>query len=398
MIRMVLRDIARAALLASLVATTGACSSSIDRDGFDGSSFCASFESRLEALRVNLGADYVALVRGEEVSESPRCGEGGGACVVEREAAKTMDPPPELGGGQAGGFVLLVVKGGEAKTARRVSDLSAVLGAIDSPEKVHLVMWSNGYEIECDRWVKRTGDGFEAIGKKTVADCTPIITEEHRVSVRRDATIAVVERVEVERNENACIGRRPAGLVSHAKGGRFAHAAHLEAASVHAFRVLASELALHDAPHELIAEAKRSARDEIRHAAMMARFAKRFGATFEPPVVEPREPRSLFDLALDNATEGCVRETYGAVEAMILAETERDPEIARAMHAIANDETRHAELAWSIAAWANERLHEADRGAIATAMTEAIAELPDVPAVALMKERVWSLSNASRRS
>jgi hypothetical protein len=393
MLRFVLRDVARAALLASLVAGAGGCSSSIDRDGFDSSSFCADERSRLEALRASLGADYVALVRGDDVSESSPCTDG--PCAFELQAAKESSEPPELSGGQAGGFVLIVVKGNESKTARRLNELSSALGEIDSPEKVHLVMWSHGYEIECDRWVKRSGDGFEAIGKKMVSDCAPMVTEEHRVSVRRDATIAVLESVEVRRHENRCVGRRPAGLVSRSNGSRFARAAHLEAASVEAFRVLARELALHDAPAALIAEAERSARDEIRHAAMMARIARRFGATYEAPVVERREPRSLFDLALDNAIEGCVRETYGAVEAMLLAETEADPAIARAMHAIARDETRHAELAWSIAAWANARLSKAEREEIRAATRDAIDELPDEPAVALMKERVWSLSNES---
>jgi hypothetical protein len=123
----------------------------------------------------------------------------------------------------------------------------------------------------------------------------------------------------------------------------------------------------------------------------MTRLAKRFGEKVDLPVVEPREPRSLFEIARENAVEGCVRETYGAVEAMLLAETEPDPETARALRTIAVDETRHAELAWSIAAWARPLLSEDEAAAISEAMTDAIAELPAVAAVALMKERVWTL-------
>lgn len=394
MLRSVLRDVARAALVASLLAGTGACSSSIDRDGFESSSFCSTETARLDALRTALGAEWIGLVDSSGVvfESGPRC--TAGTCAQEIESAKSK--PGGLSPGQAGAFVLVVSKPGAVVVAARPAELGAALGTIDSPEKVHFVMRANGYEIDCDRWVKRSGDGFEAIGKIMTQSCDPIVEEEHLVSVRRDATISVLERVEVDRDEGACVGRRPEGLVSRPSGGWFARAAHLEAASVEAFRVLARELALHEAPSSLIAEAERSARDEIRHAAMMTRLAMRFGERVEPPIVEHREPRSLFELARENAIEGCVRETYGAVEAMMLAELETDPQIARVMHAIARDETRHAELSWSVASWANERLSHDERREISAAMDTAIRELPDVPAVALMKERVWTLFAESR--
>src|SRR5260221_408672 len=54
----------------------------------------------------------------------------------------------------------------------------------------------------------------------------------------------------------------------------FAEAAWLEAASIGAFRRLARELRAHGAPAHLIASANVCARDEIRHARMMARLAE----------------------------------------------------------------------------------------------------------------------------
>ena len=400
MLRFVLRDVARAALLAALVtgsaAGSAACSSSIDRDGFESSAFCADDRSRLEALRASLGADWVAIVNGEQVVEAGTCPDG--ACAAERETAKT--DRALLHPGQIGGFVLLVRKGAETKMAREPKELAGALGAIDSPEKVHFVMWSHGYDVGCNQWVKRSGEEFEAIGEIMTESCDPIIQEEHRVAVRRDATISVVERVETDRTDGACVGRRPAGLVSTPTGGWFARAAHLEAASIEAFRVLARELVLHDAPANLVAEAERSARDEIRHAAIMTRLARRFGEEVEPPRVEPRAPRSLFEFARENAIEGCVRETYGAVEAILLAEVETDPDVARAMHAIAIDEARHAELAWSIAAWARPQLSDDDVLALDQAMEEAVADLarevpaqgPATLAIAMLRDRLWTLT------
>src|SRR5450432_2288135 len=74
-------------------------------------------------------------------------------------------------------------------------------------------------------------------------------------------------------------GRRPPGLVSPVSRGRcacaagrfFAGAAHLEAASVPAFRRVAAELAAFGAPKHLSRAAHRSAREEIRHAELMTR-------------------------------------------------------------------------------------------------------------------------------
>src|SRR5262245_34268879 len=79
-------------------------------------------------------------------------------------------------------------------------------------------------------------------------------------------------------------GRRPAGLVTraapyaHEVGRYFAEAAQLEDASVHAFRHLAAELRLHDAPEALIAAADRSATEETAHRRVMGALARRFGA------------------------------------------------------------------------------------------------------------------------
>jgi len=60
---------------------------------------------------------------------------------------------------------------------------------------------------------------------------------------------------------------------------------------------------------------------------------------------------ALVDVALENAVEGCVRETYGALIATRQAEAASDPVVRRAMRKIAADETAHAALSWDVASF-----------------------------------------------
>jgi hypothetical protein len=179
------------------------------------------------------------------------------------------------------------------------------------------------------------------------------------------------------------LGRRPSSLLESGPvastgplGDHFARAARLEAASVRAFRVLARELVSHGAPAPLVRAARRSAREEIRHARSAGRLARRFGAVpVRARYGASRPVRSLEDVALENAIEGCVRETYGAAVAWWQAERAHDPQIAREMRRIARDETRHAQLSWDIAGWAEPRLSRAAQARVARARSQAIAAL-----------------------
>jgi hypothetical protein len=181
-----------------------------------------------------------------------------------------------------------------------------------------------------------------------------------------------------------CTGRRPAGLASTGVGtdagadpvGRWlAEAAHLEAASVHAFEQLADRLAALAAPATLVTAARRCAREEIEHARVMTAWARVYGV--EPAAVRLRpvgEPM-LEALALENAVEGCVRETWGALLAWYQAAHAEDPALRAALADIARDETRHAELARSIAEWLEPQLSESARTRIRAARDRAVAEL-----------------------
>lgn len=80
-------------------------------------------------------------------------------------------------------------------------------------------------------------------------------------------------------------------------------------------------------------------------------------------------------MALENAVEGCVRETFGALVAGFQAAHARDPDIARLMASIARDETRHAALSWAVAGWAWARLDAGKRAAFAEPIRTAVAAL-----------------------
>lgn len=176
-------------------------------------------------------------------------------------------------------------------------------------------------------------------------------------------------------------GRRPAGLVERAPqsrtavGATFAALAHLEAASVVAFRRMARELQAFGAPGALVQAARDAARDELRHTRLTRALAVRLGAVIAPVTIAPATVRSLLDFALENAREGCVGETFGAALACWQAEVATDAEIRRAAEEISGDETRHAELAWAIDAWLQSVLAAPERALLARARAEAIERL-----------------------
>ena len=107
----------------------------------------------------------------------------------------------------------------------------------------------------------------------------------------------------------------------------------------------------------------------------MGRLALRFGGQLTAPRVEERSLRSLLELSLDNAVEGCVRETWGALFGAFQAERSEDREVRRIMRVIANDEAEHASLAWQIAAWAEPQLTDGERATLRSLQEAAIGEL-----------------------
>jgi hypothetical protein len=196
-----------------------------------------------------------------------------------------------------------------------------------------------------------------------------------------------------------CTGRRTEGVAEPEAcgdagvGSILAERAYLEAVSVHAFATLERELAAHGAPPALLRDVRRARRDEVRHTAMMTRLARRFEGRPRPFEAGPATPvRGLFAIALENAVEGCVRETYGAVVGLVEARISRDADVRKAMRSIAADECRHAELAWAVAAWVLPRLTAEERDAVERAKQQAVASLGrggNAGIVRMLAERVW---------
>jgi hypothetical protein len=203
-------------------------------------------------------------------------------------------------------------------------------------------------------------------------------------------------------------GRRPEGFAqssspAHASAFAkyFATGARLEAASVDAFRILRRELAAHGAPRKLLRKASRASRDERRHARVMRSLGRRWGAPVETPRTATRPVRDLFALALENAVEGCVRETYGALLATWQAAHARDREVRAAMSEIAREETQHASLSWEVGRWAEARLGADMRARVVEARTRAVdalaAELAvDPPAELVERLGVPTAAQAGR--
>lgn len=177
-------------------------------------------------------------------------------------------------------------------------------------------------------------------------------------------------------------GRRPEGLCidvelcpeNDAVGAELARMAELEAASIWAFERLARELAAHGAHETLVQQARRALRDEIRHAQVMTACARQFGVVPRRIHAPTLPVRSLVAIAVENATEGCVREAYGALAATVQA-TRAAPALRDAFAAIARDERRHAALAEAVHEWIMALLSPPERAEVELARTRARGEL-----------------------
>ena len=180
-----------------------------------------------------------------------------------------------------------------------------------------------------------------------------------------------------------CIGgRRPAGYrrgrpCGPAVGAYIAQQAELEAASVRAFADLHDDLIALGAPRPLVRATVSAAADEVRHARVCDRLARRHGVTPALRALGAAPRRTRAQLATDNLVEGCVRETYGAVLASYQARAARDPELRGAMSAIARDEAKHAALSWRLHRWLWPRLSSDERRAALAAAAGARGELVD---------------------
>lgn len=153
------------------------------------------------------------------------------------------------------------------------------------------------------------------------------------------------------------------------KDGLFEHA------SIASFARFILELMAVGAPADLIADAQQALADEIRHAKRCFSLASAYAG--EP--VGPgslaitdglSERHDLSAIAVATAVEGCINETLATIAAHEAAAVATDPAAKATLQAIADDESRHAALAWRFVAWACER-DGATRQAVAEAFRSA---------------------------
>jgi len=275
------------------------------------------------------------------------------------------------------------------------AELLQFLGPIDSPADALLLLYYDLHTVVCGSTspestfsgidassILELEDGFQVLSLTYAGGCMGERRERVTLHVATDGTVTELARETMAPANTGCVGRRPEGLRSRHVGSSasplgeyLARMAHLEQASIAAFEVLAAELAQHGAPAELIAAAYSAAADEVRHTATTSELARRFGVSPNAAEVAPGPLRSLEDIALDNASEGCVRECFGAALGCYQAQSAGDPAIAAAMAEIAEDETRHAALAFAIDAWVQPRLDERSRARVAAARAHAVGAL-----------------------
>lgn len=351
----------------------------------------------VEGLSPAAATDYIALRDADGIDATAKVrllSETGSKCATAANKTACLSALDAVPG--APGFnscvdhpcphTLAVTQGDSARGIGTAAELLGFLGAIDTPQEAALVAFAEDYDLSCSTLgeggvrVAPDGNGYEVLASKLTKDCSPVETTGYKLKVTRTGTVSVLTSA-VIRSSGGCVGRRPAGLDEQpcsaltAVGAYFAEVAQLEAASVTAFDILRDELLLHGAPAELVEAAMAAAADEVRHEKLMAAIARRYGATAPAPKVTVPAPRPLFEVLLENAVEGCVRETFGAFVGAFQAERARDEVVARAMAGIAEDEARHAELAWRIAAWARPLLSDEERATLLAAQRQAIALL-----------------------
>jgi hypothetical protein len=144
-----------------------------------------------------------------------------------------------------------------------------------------------------------------------------------------------------------------------AVGVAWTRMAGMEHASIAAFARFALQLLSIGAPASLIEQTNDAMRDETEHAKMCFALASAYlgrdvgpGALRVGDALAELSPEAILTTTI---VEGCIGETVAAVEAAEALEHARDPEVRRVLSKIAEDEKRHAELAWRFVQWAMSR-------------------------------------------
>ena len=178
-------------------------------------------------------------------------------------------------------------------------------------------------------------------------------------------------------------GRVPHGLhvsgqqaASHNRTGQYLSAmAAMETAAITAFEYLGRELEAYGAPAELIARARQAVEEESRHAEMAGLLAATYEAVVPEVRVDDFQLRSLYEIALENAVEGCVNETFAAACGLWQSQHAGLDVFRAVIGHITDEEIGHADLSWDIHRWVMPQLSEPEQARIREAQAEAVASL-----------------------
>ena len=283
---------------------------------------------------------------------------------------------------------ILYTRGDEIGVARNTAETLALIGQVDTVEEALWVASREGYSLSCgsrdaaDSQFRTTSDGGYDLSIVKYGSCGGP-SETDKVHVDYKGTLTVLETTPMK-GQLCAAGRRPDGMsienvarAGHGPVGEyFASMAILESGAVIAFRRLEKELIRADAPKDLRLRVRVAIRDEIRHARKTTVLAMKHGVTpGAPTCTAPAGDRTLLDIALENAREGCVRETYGALVLHLQAEEASDADVRACMKEIASEETQHAALSWDIATFLETRLTADERAQVARERHAAVREL-----------------------
>ncbi|MEI8259767.1 MAG: ferritin-like domain-containing protein, partial [Deltaproteobacteria bacterium] len=159
-------------------------------------------------------------------------------------------------------------------------------------------------------------------------------------------------------------------------------AAAFEHASVAAFARESLRLAALGAPPELLAGAHAAALDEIEHARVCFALAASFadaprGPGRMPPVTVSSAGVTLEDLACDALLGGAVNEAVAAQMLLESSELAGDDALRSTLARMAEDEERHASLAFQTIAWAIQSGGEAVKDAVRLTVASLVGDAGD---------------------
>ncbi|WP_233611995.1 ferritin-like domain-containing protein [Corallococcus sp. AB045] len=180
-------------------------------------------------------------------------------------------------------------------------------------------------------------------------------------------------------------------------GEAWLYSAGMEHASVPAFAKLSLKLTALGAPSELLEACHLAALDEVRHARRCFALARAYSglpwsAGMIPELSQDRPQRpgpvegdDWSRLVRGSLLDGCLGEGLAASVAAEVSRRASDPVIRETLAVIAEDEGRHAELAWDVIAFALERgggtAKQALRQALEALETQRSPSLPSIPGV-----------------